>query len=303
MLHFFENSSWNFLTQVPMYRSVGSTVRPALLARSQLPVFSHRAFCTASYKTILIEKEEKVAIVTLNRPKALNALNSELIRELSDALSTLDKDKSVGAIVLTGGEKAFAAGADIKEMAERTFSDIYTNGLFSELEDVKKVKKPIIAAVDGYALGGGCELAMMCDIIIASERAQFGQPEIKLGTIPGIGGTQRLTRAIGKSKAMELVLSGNFITADQAEKAGLISSVVPPENLRFEALKLAGSIASYSQPIVAMAKEAVNQAYESTLSEGLHLESRLFQSSFATEDQKEGMGAFVKKQKAVWKDK
>jgi len=250
----------------------------------------------AEYKNIKTERKDNVALVTLNRPKALNALCDELINELVDALQKFDKDDSVGAIVLTGNDKAFAAGADIKEMSTKTFAEVYSQNMFSNTDAIPKIRKPIIAAVNGYALGGGCELAMMCDFIIAGDKAQFGQPEIKLGTIPGIGGTQRLTRAIGKAKAMELTLTGNFISAQEAEKAGLVSRVVPAEELVQNALDTAKKIASYSRPIVAMAKESVNQAFETSLAEGLHFERRVFHSTFATHDQKEGMRAFLVKE-------
>jgi len=259
---------------------------------------------TKAYEMILTEKKDnKVALITLNRPKALNALCAQLLEELTDALKTFDKDESVGAIVLTGSKKAFAAGADIKEMADKTFIDAYRQGMFNTTDSIPKITKPIIAAVSGYALGGGCELAMMCDIILASESAQFGQPEITLGTIPGIGGTQRLTRAIGKSKAMELVLTGSRIDAKQAEQAGLVSRVVPDDKLVDVAVETAAKIASFSKPIVALAKEAVNKAEELSLTEGLQYERRLFYSTFATADQKEGMKAFVNKAKPTWSDK
>jgi len=259
-------------------------------------LYSTEAPAQVEYKNIKTEKKENVALVTLNRPKALNALCDELITELVDALQKFDKDDSVGAIVLTGSDKAFAAGADIKEMSTKTFAEVYGQNMFSSADAIPKIRKPIIAAVNGYALGGGCELAMMCDIIIAGDKAQFGQPEIKLGTIPGIGGTQRLTRAIGKSKAMELILTGNFISATDAERAGLVSRVVPAEELVQNALATAAKIASFSRPIVAMAKETVNQAFESSLEEGIHFERRVFHSTFATHDQKEGMRAFLVKE-------
>ncbi|KAL6078394.1 putative enoyl-CoA hydratase, mitochondrial [Balamuthia mandrillaris] len=254
-----------------------------------------------SYNNIVVEKKEnRVAVITLNRPKALNALCNDLIEELNDAVHQLDHDREVGCIVLTGSTpKAFAAGADIKEMAEKSFMEVYRTNMFATWDLITKAKKPIIAAVNGYALGGGCELAMMCDFIIAGEGATFGQPEIKLGTIPGVGGTQRLTRAVGKAKAMELILTGDFMNAREAEKAGLVSRVVPDDKLLDTALQTAAKIASYSQPIVAMAKECVNQAYESTLTEGVHFERRMFHSTFATNDQKEGMKAFVEKRKDV----
>jgi enoyl-CoA hydratase/carnithine racemase len=255
-----------------------------------------------SFEMLLVEKKGNVGVVTLNRPKALNALCNTLLSELNVALADLDKDKEVGCIVLTGSTKAFAAGADIKEMSSLTYKDTYQNNLFGDTDNILRISKPIIAAVSGYALGGGCELAMMCDIIIASESAKFGQPEILLGTIPGIGGTQRLTRAVGKSKAMELVLTGGQIDAKTAEATGLVSRVVPDDKLMDSAHEMASKIASFSKPIVAMAKECVNKAYETTLREGLLFERRIFHSTFSTNDQKEGMKAFVNKAKPNWSD-
>jgi enoyl-CoA hydratase len=252
------------------------------------------------YKNILVEKKDGVGLITLNRPKALNALCEELIVELNDAAKRFDSDNEVGAIVVTGSKKAFAAGADIKEMANKSYMDCYKSNMFHSWDQLTQIRKPIIAAVNGFALGGGCELAMSCDIIIAGNKAQFGQPEIKLGTIPGVGGTQRLTRAIGKSKAMELILTGDFMSAEQAEKAGLVSKVVPEDELLNVALQMAQKISSYSQPIVAMAKECVNKAYEMTLKEGLQYERRVFYSTFATKDQKEGMKAFIEKTAPKW---
>jgi len=263
-----------------------------------------RGFATeAKYEMILTERKGNVGIITLNRPKALNALCNQLIHEMHLAFKSFDKDETVGAIILTGGKKAFAAGADIKEMSELSFTDCFNNLLFSEADNITTIRKPIIAAVNGYALGGGCELAMMCDIIIASEGAQFGQPEITIGTIPGMGGSQRLTKAIGKSKAMEMVLTGNKMDAASAERAGLVSRVVPEDKLMDAALEIANKISSLSKPAVAMAKECVNKSFESSLAEGLHYERRTFYSTFATEDQKEGMKAFVNKAKPNWKDK
>lgn len=229
--------------------------------------------------------------------QALNALCDGLMQEVNAAAFAFDNDPNIGAIVVTGSKKAFAAGADIKEMATREFVDVYNTSMFQNWQDITQVKKPVIAGVNGYALGGGCELAMMCDLIIAGENAVFGQPEIKLGTIPGAGGTQRLVRAIGKSKAMEMVLTGNNKDAHEAERDGLVCKVVPVDDLMDECLKTAQKIASYSQPSVKMCKEAVNAAFESSLKEGLKFESRLFYSSFATKDQKEGMAAFVEKRK------
>jgi len=241
------------------------------------------------------KKKGKVGFIQLNRPKALNALCDDLMKQLNTALKQFESDSDIGAIVITGSEKAFAAGADIKEMQPMTYSGTLQNNFLSHWTDVTKIRKPIIAAVSGYALGGGCELAMMCDIIYASETAKFGQPEITLGTIPGAGGTQRLTRAVGKSKAMEWCLTGHQFTAQEAEKSGLVSKVFPSAELIPAAIKLAEKIASFSQPVVTLCKEAVNQSYESTLTEGTHFERRLFHSTFATNDQKEGMKAFAEK--------
>eukprot|EP00741_Cyanophora_paradoxa_P005066 tig00000851_g4908.t1 len=248
-----------------------------------------------TYTYVTVERRGSVSIVRLNRPKALNALCDALIKDLNAALRAADADESVGAIVLTGSEKAFAAGADIKEMAPKTFVEAYKTSMLGHWEDMLQIRKPIIAAVSGFALGGGCELAMMCDIIIAAESAQFGQPEITIGTIPGMGGTQRLTRAVGKSKAMEMVLTGARVDAREALQFGLVSRVVPDAQLLDTAVELAARVASFSQPIVAMAKEAVNAAQETGLRGGLLLERRLFYASFATRDQKEGMTAFAEK--------
>uniref|UniRef100_A0A6M2E5A7 Probable enoyl-CoA hydratase, mitochondrial n=1 Tax=Amblyomma tuberculatum TaxID=48802 RepID=A0A6M2E5A7_9ACAR len=274
--------------------------RPLLLGAKQLkhPALARRGFAAAAYENILVEKkgaQQNVALVTLNRPKALNALSSALMAEVGDAIDALNKDESVGCIVLTGSEKAFAAGADIKEMQSLTFAKCFTGNFLSHWDKVAHSIKPVIAAVNGYALGGGCELAMMCDIIYAGENAKFGQPEIILGTLPGAGGTQRLTKAIGKSRAMEMVLTGNQITASEAEKYGLVSRVYPTGQLVEEAIKLAEKIAGYSQVSVALCKESVNHAFETTLQEGLRVEKRLFHASFALEDRKEGMTAFVEK--------
>lgn len=257
---------------------------------------------TLNYTTIEL-LPSKVCIVRLNRPKALNALCAALITELNAQLKLADLDDRVGAIIITGSEKAFAAGADIKEMAPQTFSSAYNSNMLAFWHDVTTVRKPIIAAVNGYALGGGCELAMMCDIIIAGDKAKFGQPEILLGTIPGCGGTQRLTRVIGKAKAMEWVLTGQHYSAEEAEKAGLVARVVPADKLVAEATKTAEKIASFSKPIVAMCKEAVNASYETTLAQGVLFERRLFHSTFATADQKEGMGAFAEKRQPKFTDK
>ncbi|KAJ3210562.1 putative enoyl-CoA hydratase, mitochondrial [Dinochytrium kinnereticum] len=281
-------------------------LRSLIATRSSISVasrgFSSSASALGTYQYVLTEKRGKVGLVTLNRPKALNALSSPLMKDLNDALREFDADETVGAIVLTGSEKAFAAGADIKEMSTLTFVGNYKNNFIGDWTGINDIRKPIIAAVNGFALGGGCEVAMMCDIIYAGDKAKFGQPEIKLGTIPGAGGTQRLTKAVGKSKAMELVLTGGMIDAVEAEKSGLVAKIFPADKLVDEAVKSAQTIASYSQPIVIMAKEAVNKSFELSLSEGLHLERRLFHSSFATHDQKEGMSAFAEKRAPNFKD-
>jgi len=251
---------------------------------------------------VLTETRGRVGLITLNRPEALNALNDALMDQLGQALLAFDGDEHIGAIVLTGSEKAFAAGADITAMKDWSYMDVHTNDFITRnWETIKQVRKPVIAAVAGYALGGGCELAMMCDIVIAADTARFGQPEIKLGVIPGAGGTQRLPRAIGKAKAMDLVLTARTMKADEAERSGLVSRVVPADKLMEEALDAATVIASMSLPSVRIAKEAVNRAYESSLNEGLLFERRVFHSLFATEDQKEGMAAFAEKRAANFK--
>jgi len=251
-----------------------------------------------AYENILVETRGRVGLITLNRPKALNALNDALMDELGDALGKFDAEETIGAIVLTGSEKAFAAGADIGAMKDWGYRDVYMDQFVTRnWERMKWVRKPVIAAVAGFALGGGCELAMMCDILFAAEDARFGQPEIKLGVIPGAGGTQRLPRAVGKAKAMDLILTGRMMDAQEAERAGLVSRVVPAGRLLDEALAAAALIAEFSLPSVMMAKEAVNRAYESPLAEGVLFERRLFHSLFATKDQKEGMAAFVEKRK------
>lgn len=255
----------------------------------------------STFENILIERRGRVALITLNRPKALNALNSQTMEELVQATGELDGHTGVGCIVLTGSEKAFAAGADIKEMSSQSATDMYMSNFFAHWENFTRVKTPIIAAVSGYALGGGCELAMMCDIIIASESAKFGQPEINLGVIPGMGGSQRLTRAIGKSKAMEMCLTGRMMGAEEAERSGLVSRVVANDKLLDEALKTAKTIASKSKVAGVMVKEVVNAAYEMTLAQGINFERRVFHSVFASEDQKEGMSAFVDKREAEFK--
>lgn len=255
------------------------------------------------YRNILVETDGAVAIITLNRPKALNALNAELLDELVHALEAIDAEDALHAIVLTGSERAFAAGADIKEMGPKTYMDMFKTNYFARVsERVDAIRKPIIAAVAGYALGGGCELAMLCDFIIAADNAKFGQPEIGLGVMPGIGGTQRLTRFVGKSKAMEMCLTGRNMDAAEAERSGLASRVVPVSELMTEAKKAAQAIAEKSVPIVMMTKEAINRAYETTLAEGLRFERRVFHAMFATEDQKEGMAAFTEKRKPVFRN-
>ena len=245
--------------------------------------------------TIIVERHDRVCLVRLNRPQALNALNAELIDELNQALDAFEADGDLGCLVLTGSDKAFAAGADVKEMQAKTYMEAYLEDFISKWERLTRTRKPVIAAVAGFALGGGCELAMMCDFILAADNAKFGQPEIRIGTIPGAGGTQRLTRFVGKSKAMELCLTGRMMDAAEAERSGLVSRVLPLADLVPEALKAAATIAGFSRPAVMMAKEAVNRAYETTLAEGIRFERRVFHSTFATQDQKEGMAAFVEK--------
>jgi enoyl-CoA hydratase len=255
-----------------------------------------------SYQNILVETRGRVGLLTLNRPKALNALNDQLMDELGTALLAFDGDDGIGAMVITGNEKAFAAGADIGAMKDWSYMDVFKSEYISRnWETLRRIRKPVIAAVGGYALGGGCELAMMCDIIIAADNAKFGQPEIKLGIIPGAGGTQRLPRAVGKAKAMDLVLSARMMDAAEAERAGLVSRVVAADKLLEEALAAATAIAAQSLPAVMMAKEAINRAYESPLNEGMLFERRLFHSLFATSDQKEGMAAFVEKRPAQFR--
>ena len=257
-----------------------------------------------AYETIIVEIEDEVALIRLNRPEALNALNSTLLAELSQAVTEADRNDKVRCIVLTGSEKAFAAGADIKEMSKKSYVDVYDEDLFGpQIDAISRVRKPIIAAVSGYALGGGCELAMVCDFIIAAENAKFGQPEINLGVVAGIGGTQRLTRLIGKSKAMDMNLTGRFMDAAEAERAGLVSRIVPTAKLIPEAMAAARKIAEKSQVATKTVKEAVNRAYETTLREGLLFERRAFHALFATEDQKEGMAAFLEKREAQFRDR
>lgn len=257
-----------------------------------------------AYNTIIAEIENDVCLITLNRPDALNALNMEMLTELGTALKEADSDKKVRCIVLTGSEKAFAAGADIKEMSEKTFVEMFETDYFaSEAETILRVRKPIIAAVAGYALGGGCELAMMCDFIIAADTAKFGQPEINLGVVAGIGGTQRLTRFVGKSKSMDMHLTGRFMDAAEAESSGLVSRVVPAKKLMVETMKAAQKIAEKSALTAMTVKEAVNRSYETTLREGLLYERRVFHALFATQDQKEGMAAFLEKREPHFRDK
>ena len=257
-----------------------------------------------TYQNILVERRGAVGIVTLNRPGALNALNATLISELAAALDDFERDGGTGAILITGNEKAFAAGADVKEMASKSYPETYCEDFITRgWERVAQCRKPVIAAVAGFALGGGCEIAMMCDIVIAADTARFGQPEINLGTIPGAGGTQRLTRFVGKAKAMDLCLTGRMMDAAEAERAGLVSRVVPAAEPLSEAVKIAERIATMSRPIAMMVKEAVNRAYETTLAEGVRFERRLFHSTFATEDQKEGMAAFINKRKPSFRNR
>lgn len=256
-----------------------------------------------AYENIITEIRDHVGVITLDRPDALNALNSALISELSTAIDAYESDDSVGCIVITGSQKAFAAGADIKEMQSKTYMEAYKEDFINSWERVSRARKPVIAAVAGYALGGGCELAMMCDFIIAAENAKFGQPEITLGVMPGAGGTQRLTRFVGKSKAMDMCLTGRMMDAAEAERAGLVSRVVEADKLLEEAMGIAVKIANFSLPIAMMTKESVNRSYETTLSEGVRFERRVFHSMFGTEDQKEGMAAFVEKRQPNFKGK
>jgi len=256
-----------------------------------------------AYENIIVETRDHVGLITLNRPKALNALNSELMDDVSKALDGFEADDKIGCIVLTGNEKAFAAGADIKEMQSKFYMDVYKEDFITSWEHVSRVRKPVIAAVAGFALGGGCELAMMCDFILAADTAKFGQPEINLGVIPGAGGTQRLTRFVGKSKAMEMCLTGRMMDAEEAERAGLVSRIVPADELLDEAIDVAGKIAAKSLPSVMMAKECVDRAYETVLAEGVRFERRVFHSTFALEDQKEGMAAFAEKREPQFKNR
>jgi enoyl-CoA hydratase len=256
-----------------------------------------------SYEHILVESRGRVGVIRLNRPQALNALNAKLKAELAAAIDAFEADDNIGCMLITGSEKAFAAGADIKEMADKSFIDAFMGNFAGSWDRAAHARKPIVAAVAGFALGGGCELAMQCDLIIAADNAKFGQPEIKLGVIPGIGGTQRLTRAVGKAKAMDLILTGRMMDAQEAERSGLVARVVPLAGLMDEAMKTAETIASMSLPSVLAAKEAINRAFETSLAEGVRFERRLFHSLFATQDQKEGMAAFVEKRPAKFKNK
>jgi enoyl-CoA hydratase len=256
-----------------------------------------------SYEAIIVETHGRVGLIRLNRPQALNALNPAIRSELLAAAEAFDADPAIGCIVITGSDKAFAAGADIKEMADQSYMDVFLSDYAAAYERLTRVRKPIVAAVAGFALGGGCEVAMMCDVIIAADTAKFGQPEIKLGVIPGMGGTQRLTRAVGKAKAMDLVLTGRMMDAAEAERSGLVSRVVPAASLMEEAMKVAETIASMSLPSVLSAKEAINRSFEASLDEGLRFERRVFHALFATEDQKEGMAAFIAKRPAKFKNK
>ena len=258
----------------------------------------------SDYQTILVERRGAVGIVTLNRPQALNALNAALIGELAAALDDFEADAEIGAIVLTGNDKAFAAGADVKEMVGKTYPETYLEDFITKgWERVGQCRKPVVAAVAGFALGGGCEIAMMCDIVIAADNARFGQPEIQLGTMPGAGGTQRLTRIVGKAKAMDLCLTGRMMDAVEAERAGLASRVVPLADLLAEAVEVAKRIAQMSRPIAMMVKELVNRAYETSLAEGVRFERRVFHATFATEDRKEGMAAFIEKRKPRFRNR
>jgi enoyl-CoA hydratase len=257
-----------------------------------------------AYETLIVEIEDYIALIRLNRPEALNALNAKLMQELAAAITTADRNDKVRCIVVTGSEKAFAAGADVKEMAEKSFTDVFFDDLFApEADAIARCRKPIIAAVAGYCLGGGCELAMMCDFIIAADTAKFGQPEINLGIVAGMGGTQRLTRLVGKAKAMDMNLTGRFMDAVEAERAGLVSRVVPAAQLRDEVMKCAAKIAEKSAVITMTVKESVNRALETTLREGLLFERRAFHAAFATEDQKEGMAAFIEKRQPQFRDR
>ena len=255
-----------------------------------------------AHELIIVETRDAVGLITLNRPQALNALNTQLVQEMGEAVGAFDRDPAIGCIVITGSDKAFSAGADIGEMKDKSFADAYLEDFITkDWESIARCRKPVIAAVAGFALGGGCEMAMMCDIIIAADTAKFGQPEITIGVLPGAGGSQRLTRAVGKSKAMDMCLSGRMMDAAEAERVGLVSRVVPAADLLAEALKTAGKIALQSRTAAMMTKESVNRAFETSLAEGIRFERRLFHASFATPDQKEGMAAFMEKRKPAYK--
>jgi enoyl-CoA hydratase len=256
-----------------------------------------------AYETIIVETHGKVGLIRLNRPQALNALNAALMHEVDAALTAFERDEAIGAVVLTGSDKAFAAGADIKEMRDKKYVEVLLDDFLSAWDGLSHARKPIIAAVAGFALGGGCEVAMICDFIVAADTAKFGQPEIKLGVIPGLGGTQRLARFVGKSKAMDLILTGRMMDAAEAERCGLVSRILPADRLVEEAVKIAAGIAALSAPSVLLAKESVNRAFETTLAEGVRFERRVFQSLFATEDQSEGMTAFIEKRAPKFKDR
>jgi enoyl-CoA hydratase len=256
-----------------------------------------------AYENIISETRDTVGIITLNRPKALNALNAQLIDELNQALSGFQKDPAIGCVIIAGSDKAFAAGADIREMKDKSFTDVYFGNFLATWDRISEFRKPMIAAVSGYCLGGGCELALMCDFIIAADTAKFGVPEITLGVIPGAGGTQRLARSIGKAKAMEMILTGRLMEAAEAESCGLVTRIVAPDKLLDDAVATAAKIATFSRPVAMMAKEAVNRAFETSLAEGLRFERRLIHSMFALDDQKEGMAAFIEKRKPVFKNK
>ena len=257
-----------------------------------------------AYECILTEIDGAVGIITLNRPAALNAFNNQLMDELTDALKKFDADDAIGCMIITGSEKAFAAGADIKEMAEKTYMEVFEEQFITRnWEEATRVRKPLIAAVAGYALGGGCELAMMCDFILAADNAKFGQPEISIGAMPGAGGTQRLARFIGKSKAMEMCLTGRMMDVEEAERCGLVSRIIPKGELREEAIRVAKQIAAFSRPIAILVKDSVNRSFETGLTEGVRVERRLFHSLFGTEDQREGMAAFIEKRKPNFKNR
>jgi enoyl-CoA hydratase len=256
-----------------------------------------------AYENILVETKGRVGIIRFNRPQVLNALNAALVKELMTAVNTFDADPNIGCLLITGSDKAFAAGADIREMKDKPYMDAFLNNFGANEDAIARARKPTVAAVAGFALGGGCEFAMQCDLIIAADNAKFGQPEIKLGVMPGYGGTQRLTRAVGKAKAMDLILTGRMMDAAEAERCGLVARVVPANNLMDEAMKVAETIASMSLPSVLSSKEAINRAFEGSLAEGVLFERRVFQALFATEDQKEGMAAFVDKRPAKFKNK